>query len=151
MLTQYLAGLAAVMVVGPRATGKTSTARRYAASVVRMDRPAEAAAFRADPDAALRVLPGPILLDEWQEVPEVLGAVKRAVDDGAAAGRFILTGSVRAPLSSATWPGTGRVVRVVMDGVSRRELDRKIDQPSLIGVLAAGATGDVRVPPIRRT
>lgn len=47
---------------------------------MRLDREAEAAAFRADPDAALRDLPEPVLLDEWQATPEVLGAVKRAVD-----------------------------------------------------------------------
>lgn len=35
--------------------------------------------FRADPDVALAGLPEPVLLDEWQMVPEVLGAVKRAV------------------------------------------------------------------------
>ena len=51
-------------------------------------------------------------LDEWQSVPGVLGAVKRAVDAEARPGRFLLTGSVRADLDAATWPGTGRVVRV---------------------------------------
>ncbi|HEY7324837.1 MAG TPA: hypothetical protein VH520_08415, partial [Streptosporangiaceae bacterium] len=35
--------------------------------------------------------PVPLLVDEWQLVPEVLGAVKRAVDEGAAAGSFVLT------------------------------------------------------------
>ncbi|HXW80114.1 MAG TPA: hypothetical protein VEJ84_11490, partial [Acidimicrobiales bacterium] len=41
----------AVMITGPRSTGKTTTAERVAASVVHLDRPAEAEAFRADPDA----------------------------------------------------------------------------------------------------
>jgi predicted AAA+ superfamily ATPase len=56
--------------------------------VVHLDRPAEAAAFRADPDAALGALDEPVLLDEWQEVPAVLErrlvrvSVKRAVDPG---------------------------------------------------------------------
>lgn len=70
--------------------------------------------MRADADAALRGLREPILLDEWQAVPEVLGAVKRAVDVDGRPGRFLLTGSVRAALDAATWPGTGRVVRVAM-------------------------------------
>jgi hypothetical protein len=51
-----------------------------ATTVVRLDRQAEAEPFRDDPDAALRSLPEPVLLDEWQAVPQVLGAVKRAVD-----------------------------------------------------------------------
>ena len=38
----------------------------------------------------------PVLLDEWQEVPQVLGAVKRACDAEPRPGRFVLTGSIRA-------------------------------------------------------
>lgn len=69
----------ALFLVGPRATGKTTTAARFAATVVHLDREAEAAAFRADPDASLALLPEPVLLDEWQVVPGTLGAVKRTV------------------------------------------------------------------------
>ena len=111
LLAELLAELPAVMVTGPRAGGKTTTAARHAASVVRLDRVLEAEAFRADPDVALREYEEPILLDEWQEQPGVLGAVKRAVDADPRPGRFLLTGSVRAELDAATWPGTGRVVR----------------------------------------
>ncbi len=56
--------LPALLITGPRATGKTTTARRHAATVVRLDAEAEARAFHDDPDAALRALPTPVLLDE---------------------------------------------------------------------------------------
>ncbi|MGH9064659.1 MAG: ATP-binding protein, partial [Acidimicrobiales bacterium] len=69
-LADLFSQLPALLVIGPRATGKTTTARRLARSVVRLDVPAEAAAFRFDADAALRAIPEPVLLDEWQEVPE---------------------------------------------------------------------------------
>jgi len=46
--------LSALLITAPRATGKTTTGRRHAATLVRVDREAEAAAFRANPDAALR-------------------------------------------------------------------------------------------------
>ena len=121
-LEELFAELPALLVVGPRAAGKTTTARRHVLTVVRLDSEAEAAAFRADPDVALRALEAPVLLDEWQAVPSVLGAVKRAVDDEAGPGRFLLTGSVRADLDAQTWPGTGRIVRVQMSGLTVREM-----------------------------
>lgn len=114
LLVELLSELPALLLVGPRATGKTTTATRHAATVVRLDRPDEAAAFRANADAALRGLAEPALLDEWQAVPEVLGAVKRAVDEDNRPGRYLLTGSARADLDAETWPGTGRVVRLAM-------------------------------------
>lgn len=114
LLAELLSELPSLLIVGPRATGKTTTAARHAATVVRLDRPDESAAFRANADAALRGLAEPALLDEWQAVPEVLGAVKRAVDEDNRPGRYLLTGSARADLDAETWPGTGRVVRLAM-------------------------------------
>ena len=120
LLGDYLAELPAVMLVGPRACGKTTTAARLAGSVVRLDSDA-AAAFRIDADAALAGRPEPVLLDEWQLVPEVLGAVKRAVDAERRPGRFVITGSARTDVGDSTWPGTGRVVLVHMYPLSVAE------------------------------
>jgi hypothetical protein len=114
LLAELMEGLPALLVVGPRATGKSTTARRHVETIVQLDQPGQATVFEADPDAALRDLPEPILLDEWQAVPSVLGAVKRAVDADFRPGRFLLTGSVRGDLDAKMWPATGRVVRLEM-------------------------------------
>lgn len=137
-LRALFAELPAVMLVGARATGKTTTARQFATSVVRLDRPAEAAAFVADPDAALSALVEPIMLDEWQSVPSVLGAVKRAVDSDPRPARFVLTGSVRADLDAETWPGTGRVVRLPIYGLTQREIGGDVSRPLFIDRLVDG-------------
>jgi len=145
LLESLIHELPALLLVGPRATGKTTTAMRHATTVVRLDRPAEAEAFRADPDAALRGLDEPVLLDEWQVVPDVLGAVKRAVDADPRPGRYLLTGSVRAELETATWPGTGRLVRIPMQGMTVREQLARVGGTPLIDRLAAGLT--LETPP----
>ena len=139
LIGDLLTELPALLIVGPRATGKTTTASRYAATTIRLDRPSEAVAFQADPDSALRGLEEPVLLDEWQAVPEVLGAVKRAVDADPRPGRFLLTGSVRADLDAPTWPGTGRLVRVPLFGMTVAEQQGR---PAIAPLLDRLARGD---------
>ncbi len=147
LLGELLADHPAVLVVGPRACGKTTTGRRHCQERLRLDRPAEAAVVRADPDAALADGPFPLLIDEWQVVPEVLGAVKRAVDEGAAAGSFVLTGSSQADLTAAGWPATGRLIRVLMYGLAERELEHGSSQPPVLDrLLSEGAEG-LSMPP----
>lgn len=128
----------AILLVGPRATGKTTTAARLARTVLALDRPPEAAVVQADPDAALRDLVEPVLIDEWQIVPEVLGAVKRTVDRDPRAGRFLVTGSVRGGLEAPSWPGTGRLLRVDMYGLTVSEIQRRIPAAPLLDRLAEG-------------
>lgn len=146
LLGELMAEFPAVLVVGPRGTGKTTTARRHARSVLQLDRPAQAGAVSADPDVVLAAADQPVLVDEWQLVPEVMGAVKRAVDADPAPGRFVLTGSVRAEFSPAGWPATGRVLRVPLWGLCERELTGATAGASLVDVLFAGALDRVVLP-----
>jgi len=89
---------------------------------------------------------GPVLLDEWQVVPQVLGAVKRAVDDDPRPGRFLLTGSVRGDLEAPTWPGTGRVVPITLYGLAERELHGRIEGPTFVERLAEGQLDAFALP-----
>src|SRR3972149_5234509 len=144
LIGELLAEVPALLIVGPRATGKTTTASRHAATTVRLDRPGEAVAFQADPDSALRGLKEPVLLDEWQGGPGGLGAGKRAVDAEPRPGRFVLTGSVRADLDAPTWPGTGRLVRVPLFGMTVAERQGRPPNEPLLDRLARG--DDLAVP-----
>ncbi|NNN21175.1 MAG: AAA family ATPase, partial [Acidimicrobiales bacterium] len=109
-LQMLMAEFPAIMVTGPRASGKTTTLTRLAATTRQLNEDRSAAAFRADPDAALQELDEPIFLDEYQEVPSVLSAIKRSVDQNYSPGRFLLSGSVRATLNTTSWPTTGRII-----------------------------------------
>lgn len=139
LLDELMADLPAILLVGPRAAGKTTTALRRSASVLRLDVPAEAGAFRADPDAVLRGAPEPVLLDEWQAVPETFPAVKRAIDARPRAGRFLLTGSAYGDLEGATAAGTGRITRLRLFGMTIREQAGQLTADPFIDRLAAGA------------
>ncbi len=144
LLDEYLEHLPALLVVGPRAAGKSTTLGRRARTTVRLDRDADAAAFRADPDAALRGLEEPVLLDEWQNVPGALGAVRRAVEADPSPGRFLVTGSVNAGLENQVWPGTGRLTRVEMYPMSVREQVGDVARGAFLDRVAEG--GGLRVP-----
>lgn len=147
LIADLLAELPAVAIVGPRATGKTTTAARHARTIIRLDRPAEALAVAADPDAVLHGLDEPILLDEWQEVPQVLGAVKRACDTAPRPGRFILTGSVRAETETETWPGTGRVTRLALYPLTAGEQHGSTAEPLVDRIADALQGGPASEPP----
>lgn len=138
LIDGLFAELPALFIIGPRAAGKTTTAARFARTTIRLDREAEAVAFRADPDAALRGLAEPVLLDEWQIVPGVLGAVKRAVDGQPTPGRFLITGSVRGDLEGELWPGTGRLTRIPMYGMTVREQIGAVTAPTFLDRLVRG-------------
>jgi uncharacterized protein len=145
-LDALLPEVPAVLMAGPRAAGKTTTARRYCVDVVRLDRPAEAAAARLDPDAFLAGAKEPLLIDEWQQVPEIMGGLKRAIDDKEGHHRFLVTGSSRADLGPLGWPATGRLVRVPMWGLSMREMVGSVRGASIVDLLARGAPLECALP-----
>lgn len=138
VLAEMVATHQAVIVVGPRSTGKTTTAARTTASAIRLALRPVAEAVRADPATVLDGLVPPVLIDEWQVVPEILGAVKERVDRSAARGQFVLTGSARGELESEMWPGTGRLVRLAMFGLLEREIEGRSASESWLDRVVAG-------------
>ncbi len=124
-----------MLVVGPRATGKTTSCERLAKSVVRLGDPRASAAFAVDPQSVLEGMAQPVLIDEWQEVPASLQAIKLAVDSNADRGQFLVTGSVRGDIDAPTWPGTGRLVRLSMYGLTEREKEQRVDEGSWLETL----------------
>ncbi|HSK50270.1 MAG TPA: DUF4143 domain-containing protein [Solirubrobacterales bacterium] len=126
-LDELIAGLPAVAIEGAKAVGKTATALRRAASVHRLDNGAERSVLAADMSLLLRG-EHPILIDEWQLLPEAFDRVRRAVDEGATPGSFLLTGSA-SPLAPPTHSGAGRIVRLRLRPLTLAE--RGIEQPAV--------------------
>jgi uncharacterized protein len=96
-LRESLADTPAVLIHGPRQSGKTTLARsvgeprgyRY----VSFDDEAIRRAAQNDPIGFVAGLPKRAILDEVQRVPEIFTSLKSVIDNGRSAGRFILTGS----------------------------------------------------------
>ncbi len=107
-LSERLSSAGAVVVEGPKATGKTVTAQQVALSTVRVDMDPEIQrAIEVDPSL---ILGGPVprLLDEWQVRPELWNHVRHAIDDRQAKGQFILTGSATPRDDHNRHSGAGR-------------------------------------------
>lgn len=145
-LDRAMQHLPAFMITGARACGKTTTALQRAGSVLRLDAPADAALFAGDPDATLERLPAPVLLDEWQEVPASLAAVKRAVDAAPVPGQFLVTGSARSRHTGTSWPGTGRMTPVRMYPMAEGEKNASADAAAFIERLFASDVEPGRLP-----
>lgn len=118
VLERRLRSAPAVLVEGPRACGKTTTARRRARSEVLLERSATSASLASL--GSLAVLEGdtPRLVDEWQFVPDIWDMVRRETDRRGRPGQFILTGSADPPLDVKQHSGVGRVARLQMRPLS---------------------------------
>lgn len=132
-LDELLPGVAAISIVGARAVGKTATATRRARTIHRLDDPDQRAILAADRDRLVAGEP-PILIDEWQALPESWDLVRRAVDADRSPGRFLLTGSA-APRTSATHSGAGRIVDLRMRPMTLAERGVVAPTVSLRGLL----------------
>lgn len=116
----------AVLVEGPRGSGKSTLIREIAAEqgarLVDLDDEAVLSLVRQDPTSALTD-PGLVIVDEFQREPAVLSVIKRVVDRQGGPGRFLLAGSVNASLlPSGTETLTGRAHRMTLHPLSAAEI-----------------------------
>src|SRR5215211_5736426 len=94
-LADRLRVMPAVVVTGARQTGKSTLVRELTPGTRRfhtLDDLDVIDAARRDPDALVGGAQ-PVTLDEVQRAPEILLAVKRAIDRQRRPGQFLLTGS----------------------------------------------------------
>jgi predicted AAA+ superfamily ATPase len=94
LVSSALADTPAVLINGPRQCGKTTLVKAYGGShaYVTLDDPIQLAAVKADPVGFIR-RHDLVTIDEIQRAPELLLAIKLAIDQDRRPGRFLLTGS----------------------------------------------------------
>jgi uncharacterized protein len=126
VVEQLLLEEPAILVEGPRGSGKSTLLREITLSgggrVVDLDDEAVLSLVLQDPTTAVSS-PGLVLIDEFQRAPAVLSVVKRVVDREGGPGRFLLAGSVSAPLlPTGAETLTGRVHRMLLPPLSAGEV-----------------------------
>ena len=118
MLRKRLEAFGAVLIEGPKWTGKTTTAEQQAKSVLKMQDPDMADDYLVTAQIKPSLLLNgeqPRLIDEWQDAPVIWDAVRTAVDNaGGKPGQYILTGSNTVDESQIRHTGTGRISRMKM-------------------------------------
>ena len=130
-LTELLGAAGAVLVEGPRASGKTATALQAAASAVLLDVDENARRMVGVDPAAVLAGDTPRLIDEWQVEPAIWNHVRRAVDRRGASGQFILTGSAVPADDLTRHTGAGRFIRLRLRPLSLYESGRASGEISL--------------------
>lgn len=143
---EAMADTPVVCLLGPRQSGKTTLVRRAfpKRAYFSLDDDALQRVAAADPAGFIEGLPEDVTLDEVQRAPEVLRAIKVAVDANRRPGRFLLTGSANLMLlPSVSESLAGRIEFVHLQPLTEAELE---GSPG--GLLAAFIGGKLR-PSIR--
>ncbi len=124
VLQERLRVMPAVVLTGARQTGKSTLAAELVAGRRRylsLDDLDVADAARRDPQSLLEGK-DPITLDEVQRAPDLLLAIKRAIDRGRVPGRFLITGSANLLLMRQVSESlAGRASYLTLWPMTRRE------------------------------
>lgn len=117
-----------MFVGGARQVGKTTLVSDIAAherpmAAFTLDDRATREAALADPTGFVADLPGPSFIDEIHRAPDLLLALKRAVDADTSPGRFVITGSANVLASRRIHDALpGRIDRVDMWPLAQSEI-----------------------------
>jgi len=139
LLDRYLGVMGAVLIEGPKASGKTATALQHAASAVRLDKDLNARTMAEVLPEQTLVGETPRLIDEWQVVPHLWNFVRHTVDERRPlTGQFILTGSSVPNDDVNRHSGAGRVAVLQMRPMTLYESGHSTGVVSLAALMGPG-------------
>ena len=121
----------AVILTGPRQVGKTTALQKISVGdrkYITLDDIEARRLAQTDPELFLSLNPVPLLIDEVQYAPELFSYIKIAIDRGAAAGSFWMTGSQTFSLMRLAQESlAGRVAILRMHSLSQHEIYGQAD------------------------
>lgn len=124
IIEEQLEMIGALVIVGPKWCGKTTTAQQHANAILKLQDPDN---FKSYEELASikpsKLLEGekPLLIDEWQDLPVLWDAVRTSIDNLREDGLYLLTGSTVIDESKIKHSGTGRFSRLIMRPMSLYE------------------------------
>jgi len=135
LLSERLKSSGAVLIEGAKGCGKTETAKQQAVDIVRFDADEQVKIkMEIDPKTVLAG-EAPLLLDEWQDYPQIWNYVRREVDDRKKKGQFILTGSASPEDNAKRHSGVGRFSIIRMRTMSLYEKGWSTGEVSLASLM----------------
>ena len=146
VIREALADTPVVCVLGPRQAGKTTLVQLLAPdrAYISLDENNYHRTAVNDPEGFISSLPEAVTLDEVQRAPEVLPAIKRAVDRDRRPGRFLLTGSANLLfVPRVTESLAGRMEIAQLQPLTEAEKERKPGR-FLSALLEGALTPDIK-------
>jgi hypothetical protein len=123
-----------VVIEGPKWCGKSTTSKRFAKTVVELQKPSTFKAYKLYADTGdNELLAGekPLMFDEWQKIPDLWDYIRAEIDETQERGAFILTGSAKPIENNGRHTGIGRMKKVVMRTMSLWESEESSGKVSL--------------------
>lgn len=117
-----------IVLGGSRQVGKTTLMKRFLANkgvrILSFDNPDLRESAKIDPELFLEQYPPPLMIDEFQYVPELLPFIKMAVDERNESGQYFLTGSQLFKMMDAVGESlAGRAAVLSLSSLSQSEIE----------------------------
>lgn len=122
-IEEYLDDMGAILIVGPKWCGKTTSAKQHSNSMLKLESNRKEYYYNVAEFNPDKLLDGqkPRLIDEWQVIPIIWDIVRNSVDDLQTMGNYILTGSTVVNEEEIEHSGAGRIHRMLMMPMSLYE------------------------------